>query len=82
LKNGIADVGKSAICNLLKKDISLLKKKTVTNVCIDDFAFRKRYTYGTIMVEIETHRKIDLLRSREIDDLLFKRFSVHVDEAA
>lgn len=41
----------------------------VTKVCIDDFAFRKRYTYGTIMVDMETHRIIDLLSSREIDDV-------------
>ena len=41
----------------------------VTKVCIDGFAFRKRYTYGTIMVDMETHRIIDLLSSREIDDV-------------
>ena len=37
------------------------EKEAVTKVCIDDFAFRKRKTYGTIMVDIDTHRIIDLL---------------------
>jgi len=38
-------------------------------VCIDDFAFRKRQTYGTIMVDIDTHRVVDLLASREVEDV-------------
>jgi DNA-binding transcriptional MerR regulator len=40
-------------------------KSQITKVCVDDFAFRKRYTYGTVMVDIDTHRIIDILDSRE-----------------
>lgn len=69
LKNGIADVEKSTICNLLKKDIPIPEKDKITKVCIDDFAFKKRHTYGTIMVDIDTRRIIDLLPSREIGDV-------------
>ena len=61
----------SAPSAISKKDIPFPKKETVTNVGTDDFAFRKRYTYGTIMVDIKTYWMIDLLRSREIDYLLF-----------
>lgn len=39
-------------------------------VCIDDFAIRKRESYGTIMVDIETHRVIDLIPSRECNDVI------------
>ncbi len=45
------------------------EKEAVTKVCIDDFAFRKRKTYGTIMADIDTHRIIDLLASRESADV-------------
>ena len=43
LKDGIADVGKSTICNLLK-NIPLPDKGKVTKVYIDDFAFKKGHT--------------------------------------
>ena len=46
---------------LKKKEIPLPEKHSITKVCIDDFAFRKRQTYGTIMVDIDTHRVVDLL---------------------
>jgi len=32
---------------------------------IDDWAFRKRHTYGTILVDLERQRVIDLLPDRE-----------------
>lgn len=43
----------------------IVDKTTVTKVCVDDFAFCKRYTYGTVMVDLETHRIVDIIDSRE-----------------
>jgi transposase len=44
-------------------------KNIIYKVCVDDFAFKKRHSYGSIMesimVDIETHRIIDLLDSRD-----------------
>jgi transposase len=34
-------------------------------VCIDDFATKKRHTYGTVMANIDTGRIVDMLESRE-----------------
>ncbi|WP_460644388.1 transposase [Lacrimispora brassicae] len=44
---------------------TLVDKSTITKICVDDFAFRKRYSYGTVMVDLESHRIIDILNSRE-----------------
>jgi len=44
-------------------------KSLVKSVCIDDFALKKRVSYGTIMVDIETGCVVDLLESREMDDV-------------
>lgn len=38
-------------------------------VCIDDFALKKGHTYGTIMVDIDTHRVVDLIRSRDGEEV-------------
>lgn len=46
-----------------------MDKNVLVNICIDDFAFKKRYKYGTIMVDIDTHRVVDLLDSREKKDV-------------
>lgn len=65
LKSDMIIVSKSTICNILKKMPISLDKSGIFRVCIDDFAFKKRYSYGTIMVDLDSHRIIDILDSRD-----------------
>ncbi|MCT2909880.1 hypothetical protein EFT87_14680 [Schleiferilactobacillus harbinensis] len=41
----------------------------VRHIGIDDWAVRKRYTYGTTMVDLDTHKLVDMIPSRNEDDV-------------
>ena len=69
LRGSVADVGKSTICALLKKAGTIPDRAEVTMVCIDDFALKKRQRYGTVMVDLQTRKIIDMLESREMEDV-------------
>lgn len=69
LKSENITVCKSSICSLLKKISSIVDKASVKKVCVDDFALRKRFSYGTVMVDLESHRIIDMIPSRETTDV-------------
>ncbi len=53
----------SVIC--LKMSL-IVDKSLITKVGVYDFDFRKLYSYGSVMVDFETHSIIDILESREI----------------
>lgn len=46
-----------------------MDKASIKKVCVDDFALPKKFFYGTVMVELESHRIIDMIPSREAIDV-------------
>lgn len=44
---------------------SIVDKSSVKMVCVDDFALRKRFSYGTVMINLENHRIVDMIPSRD-----------------
>ncbi len=43
---------------------------TAKVIGIDDWAMRKGHTYGTIVVDLESHRPVDLLPARDVDTVV------------
>ena len=48
---------------------SIVDKLSIRRICVDDFALRKRFSYGTVMVDLENHRIIDMIPSRDVTDV-------------
>ena len=48
---------------------SIVDKSSVKMVCVDDFALRKRFSYGTVMINLENHRIVDMIPSRDTNDV-------------
>lgn len=64
---GASKTLKSSGINICKSSICLLLKKMPT--IMDKFALRKRYSYEIVMVDLETQRIIDLIASRDVNDM-------------
>jgi len=47
----------------------VLDKEKIERICIDDFALKRRHRYGTVMVDIDTRRVVDMIESRETADV-------------
>lgn len=51
----------SACC--LKKMPSIIDNLSVRKICVDDFAIRKRFSYGTVMVDLIPTRNTEEVRA-------------------
>lgn len=66
---GIKTSGDTVIRLLLKRYESLPRPEMGDVIGVDDFAYKKRHTYGTIIVNEKTHEPITLLDGRNGDTL-------------
>ena len=62
-------VGREALLKRIK-DAPLPKVGKVRVLGVDDFAFKKGSTYGTILVDLERREVVDLLRERSQESLV------------
>ncbi|WP_330997979.1 transposase [Pectinatus sottacetonis] len=46
-----------------------MNNEKIVRICIDDFAFKKRESYGTLMINIDNHQIVDILDSRELENV-------------
>jgi transposase len=52
----------------LKK--TLKEKRSAKHIAVDDFAFKKRKSYGTAVIDADTGEYLAFLKSRDYDDLI------------
>ncbi|MCB2356707.1 transposase [Clostridium estertheticum] len=57
---------------------SIVVNSEYENIGVDDFAFHKGITYGTIVCDLDTHKPIDLLEDRT-KNTLSDWFKNHID---
>lgn len=57
--------GDTVIRTLIKKYENQPELKCGTVVGVDDFSYKKRHTYGTIIVDEETHKPVAILEGRD-----------------
>lgn len=59
----------SSTCLRIVKSIEMPDYNELTTIGIDDWAYRKGKTYGTIIVNAINHRPIELLKSRDKEEV-------------
>lgn len=60
----------SSTCLRIVNSIEVPQDKNLTTIGIDDWAYRKGLSYGTIIVNALDHRPVELLQSRSTDEIV------------
>ena len=60
---------KVVFVHCLKKMPTLVNNSSVKNIRADDFALRKRFSYGTVMVDLDSHRIIDMIPTKNTEEV-------------
>lgn len=60
----------SSTCLRIVKSIQIPDDRNLTIIGIDDWAYRKGLSYGTIIVNAVDHRPVELLKSRTKEDVI------------
>lgn len=60
----------SSTCLRIVKSIQIPDDRNLTTIGIDDWAYRKGLSYGTIIVNAIDHRPVELLKSRTKEDVI------------
>lgn len=64
-------INPSTLIRHLKANTELLadRKVWVVAICLDDFAMKKRFSYGTAIIDAQTHELLELIPSRRAEDV-------------
>lgn len=60
----------SSTCLRIVKSIdTTIDRNKVKHICIDDFAYKKGISYGTILIDADTGRTLELIKGRDKDSV-------------
>lgn len=62
-------VSGDTLLRLSKKWEPYIDKETIHSIGIDDFAFKKKHHYGTVIIDLDTGKVIDILNTRSPEEI-------------